>query len=111
MCTAADQLNLVSPPTSSKQVEVRVSPQNPEAIMVPSESLHSRPFGHIPHPDALVLRVRQDEFLPRVEDGTGNIVVMTATCVELPCFGFWTVGRKQGGNEVKSISSDIYVFK
>lgn len=68
----------VSPPTSSKQVEVWVSPQHPETIVVTAEGLHSGPFGHIPNPDALVLRVGQDEFLARVEDGTGHVVVVTA---------------------------------
>lgn len=84
-------------PTSSKQVEVRVSPQHPEAIVVPAEGLHSGPFGHIPHPDALVLRVGQDELLTRVEDGTGHVVVVTAACIELPRLGFWTVGEGEGG--------------
>ncbi len=76
------------PPTSSKQVEVWVSTKHPEAIMVPSEGLHSGPFGHIPHTDAFVLRVGQDELLARVEDSAGHVVVVTAACVQLPCFGF-----------------------
>ncbi len=78
----------MSPPTSSKQVEVWVSPQHPEAIVVPAEGLHSSPFGHIPDPDALVLRVREDELLARVEDSTGHIVVVSAARIQLPCLGF-----------------------
>lgn len=56
--------------------------------MVPTESLHTSPFGHIPHPDALVLRVGQDELLAWVEDGTGHVVVVTAARIQLPCLGF-----------------------
>lgn len=81
-----------SPPTSSKQVEVWVSPQHPEAIVVPTEGLDSGPLGHIPHPNALILRVGQDELLAWVEDGTGHVVVVTTARIQLPCFGFWKEG-------------------
>jgi hypothetical protein len=43
------------------------------------------PFGHVPHPDGLVLRVGDDEVLARVEDGAGHVVVVTTACVHLPC--------------------------
>lgn len=82
-------------PTGSKQVEVRVSTEHPEAIVVPAEGLHSGPLGHVPHPDALVLRVGQDELLARVEDGTGHVVVVTAARIQLPRLGFWNVTEKQ----------------
>lgn len=77
------------PLTGSKQVEVRVSSQHPEAIVVPAEGLHPGPLGHVPHPDALVLRVGQDELLTWVEDGTGHVVVVAAARVQLPGLGFW----------------------
>lgn len=70
-----------------------MSPQHPEAIVVPAEGLHSGPFGHIPDPDALVLGVGEDELLARVEDGTGHVVVVAAARIQLPCLGFWTVGE------------------
>lgn len=73
-----------------------MSAQHPETVVVPAEGLHSRPFGHIPHSDALVLRVGQDELLARVEDGAGHVVVVTATRVQLPCLGFWTRMMKGG---------------
>ena len=75
--------------TSCKQVEVRVSPQHPEAIVIPPEGLHSRPFGHVPNTDALVFRVGQDELLAGVEDGTGHVVVVTTARIELPRLGLW----------------------
>lgn len=58
--------------------------------MVPAEGLHTSPLGHIPHPDALVLRVGQDEFLAWVEDCTGHIVVVTTASIQLPRLGFWS---------------------
>ena len=70
-----------------------MSSQHPEAIVVPAEGLHSGPFGHVPHSDALVLRVGQDELLTRVEDGAGHVVVVTTARVQLPAFGFWTAGE------------------
>lgn len=77
--------------TSSKQVEVWVSTQHPEAIMVPPKGLHPSSFGHVPNPNALVLRVGQDELLPWVEDCTGHIVVVATACVQLPSLGFCQV--------------------
>lgn len=85
--------------TGSKQVEVWVSAQHPETVMVPAEGLHSSPFGHVPHTDALVLGVGQDELLARVEDGTGHVVVVTATRIQLPCLGFWARMTKGGGGQ------------
>lgn len=66
--------------------------------MVPAEGLHASPLGHIPHPDALVLRVGQDELLAWVEDSTGHVVVVTAASVQLPSLGFWT---KEGKYVIK----------
>lgn len=66
-----------------------MSPEHPKTIVVPAEGLHASPLGHIPHPDALVLRVRQDELLAWVEDGTGHVVVVTTASIQLPRFGFW----------------------
>lgn len=70
-----------------------MSPQHPEAVVVPAEGLHPSSFGHIPHPDALVLRIGQDELLAWVENGTGHIVVVTTARIQLPRLGFWKVGR------------------
>lgn len=68
-----------------------MSSENPEAVMVASKGLHPGPFGHVPHPDALILRVGEDKLLPRVEDSTGHVVVVSATRVELPGFGLWNM--------------------
>lgn len=81
--------------TCSKQVEVWVGTQHPEAVVITAEGLYSGPFGHVPHPDALVLRVGQNELLAWVEDGTRHVVVVPTACIELPCLGLWTqVGGK-----------------
>lgn len=84
LCTVIEAL---LPLTSSKQVEIGVSAEHPESIMVPPEGLHPSPLRHVPHPDALVLRVGQDELLAWVEDGTGHIVVVAATRIQLPRLG------------------------
>lgn len=75
------------PLTCGEEVEVGVRAQHPEAVVVPPEGLDARPLGHVPHADALVLRVGQDELLARVEDGAGHIVVVAAARVQLPGLG------------------------
>lgn len=87
-------MRVPEPLTSSEQVEVGVRPQHPEAVVVPAEGLHSGPFGHVPHADALVLGVGQDELLARVEDGTGHVVVVAPARIQLPRLGLW--GRGDG---------------
>lgn len=72
-----------------------MSPENPEAIMVPSKGLHPGPFGHIPHPDALILGIGKDELLSWMENSTGHVVVVATACVELPSFGFWNMATRE----------------
>lgn len=55
--------------------------------MVPPECLHTCPLRHVPHTDALVLRVGQDELLAGMEDSAGHVVVMSPAGVQLPCLG------------------------
>lgn len=74
--------------TSSKQVQVGMGSQHPEAVVVPAEGLDAGPLGHVPHSDALILRVGQDELLAWVEHGTRYIVVVPPTGVQLPCLRF-----------------------
>ena len=47
----------------------------------------SLPFRHVPDADALVFRVTEDEFLARVKQDAGDIVVMPSTRVHLPGLG------------------------
>jgi hypothetical protein len=49
--------------TRCQQVNVWVGCQDPESIMLSPEGLHPRTLGHIPHADALVLAVGDDEVL------------------------------------------------
>jgi hypothetical protein len=46
-----------------QQVDLRMGRQDPEAVMFPAEGLNPHPFGHVPHPDALILRVGHDDVL------------------------------------------------
>ena len=46
--------------------------------------MEAGPLGGVPHPDGLVLRVGEDQVLPRVEDHARHVVVVPATRVNLP---------------------------
>ena len=48
------------------------------------ESVEAGSLGHVPNPDGLVLRVRDDQVLPWVEDGARDIVVVTTAGVHFP---------------------------
>lgn len=73
--------------TSSKQVQVRMRRQHPKPIMLPPKRLHRRPLGHIPHPDRLILPIRQDQLVPRVEETHRDVVEVSAAGVDFPGFG------------------------
>lgn len=49
--------------TGGKQVDLRVCSQDPEAVMLAAEGLRARALGHVPHANALVLRVGYDDVL------------------------------------------------
>ena len=49
--------------------------------------MQAGPLGHVPHADALVLAVAEDELLARVEDGAADVVVVAAAGVHLPGLG------------------------
>jgi len=74
--------------TSSEQVESRMSGQNPEPIIFPPKRLYRRPLAHIPHPDSLVLRVRNDQLVFRMEQCRRNIVEMSSASIDFPRFRF-----------------------
>ena len=46
--------------------------------------MEAGPLGGVPDPDGLVLRVGEDQVLPRVEDHARHVVVVAATRVNLP---------------------------
>ena len=46
--------------------------------------MEAGPLGGVPDPDGLVLRVGEDQVLPRVEDDAGHVVVVAAARVNLP---------------------------
>ena len=52
--------------------------------MLAPEGVQTGLIAHVPHPDALVLGVGEDQLLSRMEDGAGHVVVMTSTRVHLP---------------------------
>jgi len=56
----------------SQQVDLRVGRQDPKAVVLPPEGLHPCALGHVPHPDALVLRVGDDDVL--YESASGYLV-------------------------------------
>lgn len=59
--------------------------QYPETIVLSSESLHGRSLAHIPNTNRLVFRIRDDEFMFRVEKGARDIVEVTSASIDFPC--------------------------
>ena len=49
--------------TSRKEVDLGVGGQDPEAVVLAPEGLHACALGHVPHADALVLRVGHNDVL------------------------------------------------
>lgn len=46
-----------------QQVDLRVGGQDPEAVVLAPEGLHARALAHVPHTDALVLRIGHNDVL------------------------------------------------
>lgn len=74
--------------TSSEQVQLGMSGKNPEPIILPPKRLHRRPLAHIPDPNRLILRIRDDQLMLRMEQSDGNIVKVTSAGIDLPRLGF-----------------------
>ena len=70
--------------TGSEQVESGVAGQDPEPVVLSPEGVEAGPLAHVPHSDGLVLAVGEDQLLPGVEDGAGDVVVVAAARVHLP---------------------------
>lgn len=47
------------------------------------------PLAHVPDSDAFVLGVAEDEFLSRVEQTAGDVVIVTTAGVYLPRLGIY----------------------
>lgn len=73
--------------TGGEQVEGRMSGEDPESVVFPSEGLDGGPLSHVPDSDRLVFSVRQDKLVSRVEDTGRDIVEVSSTGVDLPSFG------------------------
>jgi hypothetical protein len=73
--------------TSREQVQVRVHAQRPEAVVLSAERLHRRALLEVPDADRLVFTARDNELAGRVEDGTRDVVEVSAARVDLPCLG------------------------
>jgi hypothetical protein len=54
--------------TGGEEVELRVSGEDPEAVVLATEGLNGGALRHVPHADRLVLRVRDDELVLGVEE-------------------------------------------
>mmetsp|Transcript_5766 Transcript_5766/g.11358 ORF Transcript_5766/g.11358 Transcript_5766/m.11358 type:complete len:267 (+) Transcript_5766:230-1030(+) len=70
-----------------EEVGVGVRAEDPEAVVLAAEGLHTLPLGHVPHADRLVLRVGDDELLLRVEERARDVVDVAAEGVNLPRLG------------------------
>ena len=67
-----------------EQVEGRMRRQDPVALVLAPERVQARALRHVPHADRLVLRVGQDQLLPRVEQHARHVVVVATTSVHFP---------------------------
>mmetsp|Transcript_40883 Transcript_40883/g.108058 ORF Transcript_40883/g.108058 Transcript_40883/m.108058 type:complete len:603 (-) Transcript_40883:232-2040(-) len=70
-----------------EEVGVGVSGEDPEAVVLAPERLHALPLRHVPHADRLVLRVRDDQLLLRMEERARDVVDVPAQRVDLPRLG------------------------
>jgi hypothetical protein len=64
-----------------------MSSQNPESVVLPTESLDSGPLSHVPDPDRLVFSVRKDKLVTRVENTGRNVVEVTSAGINFPSLG------------------------
>ena len=70
--------------TGGKDVEGRMSGNNPKSIVLSSEGVQERALGHVPDPDGLVFRVGHDQVLTGMENHAGYVVVVATASVNLP---------------------------
>ena len=70
--------------SSSEKVDFWMCSKNPESVMLSSKCLNSSPLAHIPHSDAFVFRVWDDDVLACMEHNWGDIVYVTSQCIYLP---------------------------
>ena len=70
--------------TGGKDVEGRMSSNNPKSVVLSSEGVQARALGHVPNPDGLVLRVGHDQVLTGMENHAGYVVVVATASVNLP---------------------------
>mmetsp|Transcript_14034 Transcript_14034/g.25342 ORF Transcript_14034/g.25342 Transcript_14034/m.25342 type:complete len:269 (+) Transcript_14034:2482-3288(+) len=68
----------------SDEVEGRVHGEDPVAVIFPTVDLGRGLLVHVPHADALVFRVGNDEVFLRVEQNARNVVYVSAHGVDLP---------------------------
>lgn len=57
---------------------------HPESLLFPSERVETRPLGHVPQSNTLVLCIGHYHLQLRMEQDAGHIVVMAAENVHLP---------------------------
>ena len=67
---ALQQLCCWTARTGSEKVELWVSSQDPEAVILPPERLHIGPLAHVPDSDVLVLGDGKDQLVLGVEKGS-----------------------------------------
>ena len=70
--------------TSSEQAESWMGGHHPETVVLATESVQACSLAQVPHSDALVFRVRQNELLPWVEQHARHVVVMASACINFP---------------------------
>lgn len=57
---------------------------DPETVILPAEGVQAGALVHVPHLDALVFTVGQNQLLPRVEQGARDVVIVASAGVHFP---------------------------
>ena len=73
--------------TSSEQVDLRVSSDHPESIILALEALNRCALVQIPYTDSLVLADRENQILVWVEQSSRGVLEVTSAGVHLPRLG------------------------
>ena len=71
--------------SSCKYVQSWMSCNCPKAIVFSSKCMQACSFWSVPNSNTFVLRVRNNQILPWMKQYAANIVIMSATGIDLPC--------------------------
>jgi hypothetical protein len=69
---------------SGEEVDLGVSSNDPESVVLPLKGVYRGPLVQVPDPDRLVLARRQDKILVRVEETAAGVLEVASASVDFP---------------------------